>query len=398
MTSLSPLPPNPYGSYTVIGKLGHGRLAQLLLGIRPTKTTVPELVVIKRLHRHLLGEDEFVAAFLDEVRIAVKFHHPNVVRTYDHGEEAGNCYFVMEYLEGQGLDRIIRRCIHRGTELPPELAATIGVQALEGLHYAHELRDGNGALLQVVHRDIRPQNIFVTYDGTVKLLDFGIAKAATKVVQSSLGTIKGKFAYTSPEQVQHRNADRRADIWSMGVVLWEALSSRPLFALGSSTPEQLAAIIQDPIPMLVDVAPSTPKPIAEVIHKALRRDVDQRFQTARAMAEQLRVAVKGLPDASGQERLRDFMTELFSDVMIKNRSAISQCLQGKRVSGEYDVIPPTSSPPPPRRGSNPTERFTRATMAVTKVENERKFYFILAAIVASILLAAVGLRFWAPWE
>lgn len=400
MTSLSPLPPDPYGLYTVIGKLGHGRLAQLLLGIRPSKTSMPELVVIKRLHRHLLGEEEFVEAFLDEVRIAVKLNHPNVVRTYDHGKTDGDYYFVMEHLEGQGLDRIVRRCAHRGVALPPELVAIIGIQALEGLHYAHELRDANGTLLQVVHRDIRPPNIFVTYDGTVKLLDFGIAKAATKVAQSSLGTIKGKYSYTSPEQIQQLDIDRRSDIWSMGVVLWEALASRPLFAPGSSTPKQLAAIVDGPIPNLVEVEPSTPKPLAEVIRKALRRDTNERFQTSRAMAEQLKVAIEGIPEVSHprQEPLRDFMTELFSDVMIKNRSAISQCLQGKRVSGEYNVIPPTSSLPPASKRSNPTERFTHATMTVSKGKTERKFYLILAAVVAVILFAAVGLRFWAPWE
>ena len=227
--SLVAVPPQPFDKYTLIGKLGHGGMAEVNLAVADGKGGFRKLTVIKRLHRHLAMEPGFVEMFLDEARLAARLNHPHCVQTYEVGDHDDNHFLAMEYLDGQGLERLLRISGQLGLSMPVAESARIVADALDGLAYAHELTDFDGTELGVVHRDISPQNIFVTYNGVVKLLDFGIAKAATHIVETKTGVIKGKYAYIAPEQALGQQVDARSDLWSMGVVLWECLTGRRLF-------------------------------------------------------------------------------------------------------------------------------------------------------------------------
>ena len=185
--SLAAMPPQVFGKYTLIGRLGHGGMAEVNLAVSEGKGGFRKLVVIKKLHRHLAMEPGFIEMFLDEARLAARLNHPHAVQTYEVGESDGNHFIAMEYLDGQGLERLLRMSGEREEVISVELAARMISDALDGLAYAHELTDFDGTALNVVHRDISPQNIFVTYNGMVKLLDFGIAKAATHVVETKTG-------------------------------------------------------------------------------------------------------------------------------------------------------------------------------------------------------------------
>ncbi len=292
--SLVAIPPEPFDKYTLIGKLGHGGMAEVNLAVATGRGNFRKLIVIKRLHRHLAMEPGFVDMFLDEARLAARLSHPNVVQTHEVGEWNDNHFLAMEYLDGQGLERLLRISGQRGELIPFELGARIVADALEGLAYAHELTDFDGTPLNVVHRDVSPQNIFVTYDGVVKLLDFGIAKAATHVVETRTGVIKGKYAYIAPEQALAHELDQRADLWSMGVVLWEVLTGRRLF----KSVNELATLqetLQGEIKLPSAFRPELPTELDTICMRALERDVAARYASAHEMKEDLDRYLASLP-------------------------------------------------------------------------------------------------------
>ena len=209
--------------YRAIAELGRGGMAEVFLAVVHGRAGFNKLVVLKRTLPDFSLEPEFVTMFLDEARLAARLNHPNVVQTYEVGQD-GNRYFIaMEFLDGQPLNRVLR-VGKNGVALPQALYVRILADALAGLHHAHELTDFDGTKLQVVHRDVTPHNLFVTYDGHVKIVDFGIAKAAGAAQETRHSTIKGKIAYMPPEQASGGKIDRRADIFSVGVMLWEAVA------------------------------------------------------------------------------------------------------------------------------------------------------------------------------
>ena len=209
--------------YKLVARLGQGGMAEVYLAAWEVAPFVHRPVVIKRLHPHFNEDPRLVRMFLDEARLLTQLDHPNVVKTLEAGVIDGRCCIAMEYLEGQPLHRVLRRAYQRGM-LPPELAVSITISVLDGLDYSHETAGENGRPLEIVHRDVSPQNVFVTNDGQVKVLDFGIAKANTQEGRTATGIVKGKVGYIAPEQAAAEAVDRRADVWSAGVVLWEALS------------------------------------------------------------------------------------------------------------------------------------------------------------------------------
>ncbi|MET0792669.1 MAG: serine/threonine-protein kinase, partial [Polyangiaceae bacterium] len=214
--------------YKLVARLGQGGMAEVFLAAWEVAPFVHRPVVIKRLHPHFNEDTRLVQMFLDEARLLTQLDHPNVVRTLEAGVIDGRCCIAMEYLEGQPLHRVLRRAYQHGG-LAPELAVSIAISVLDGLHYSHETTGANGRALEIVHRDVSPQNVYVTNDGEVKVLDFGIAKANTQEGRTATGIIKGKVGYIAPEQAKAEVVDRRADVWSAGVVLWEALAGARLF-------------------------------------------------------------------------------------------------------------------------------------------------------------------------
>ncbi|MGH7336863.1 MAG: serine/threonine protein kinase, partial [Myxococcota bacterium] len=213
-----------FGSYELVAKLATGGMAEIFLARRTDPVGRGDLVVIKRILPHLADDEHFVTMFRDEAALASKLEHPNVCRVYTLGHTDGTWFIVMEYLHGVALSRLLTKISKTRAKLDLRMVTAIVIQACEGLHHAHEVRGPDGHLLGVVHRDVSPPNIFLTVDGTVKLLDFGIAKARGASSKTRTGTVKGKNAYMSPEQILGKTLDRRSDVFALGAVLYELLS------------------------------------------------------------------------------------------------------------------------------------------------------------------------------
>ena len=214
------------GPYRLIACLGHGGMADVHLAVSVAEATrFQKLLVVKLLKPELGAEPEFIEMFLDEARLAARLNHPNVVHTLEVAQDRGRYFIAMEYLEGQPLNRILRSAeAMSGLDMATRL--TLLLRALAGLDYAHELVDYDGTPLNVVHRDVSPGNILVGYDGQIKITDFGIAKARDSTIETRVGVFKGKTSYMAPEQAKPGSVDRRADVYSAGVILWELIVGR----------------------------------------------------------------------------------------------------------------------------------------------------------------------------
>jgi serine/threonine-protein kinase len=275
-----------------------------------------KLVALKRIHKHLAKEKGYVDMFLDEARIAARITHPNVCTVFDFGEADGEHYLAMEYLVGEPLSRLMSRAAqdskHRRSPLLPLRTARIIADACEGLHAAHQLKDANGDLLHVVHRDVSPRNLFVTYDGAIQIVDFGIASAKLRMHHTATGKVKGTFAYMAPEQLAAHPLDRRVDIWALGVTLWEMLAVRRLFK-GDTTANTVHSVLYDEIQPPSRYRAQVPGELDRIVMKALERDPDDRWLTAREMGRALQQFL-GTQDAiMGPAELSDWMAEVFPE-------------------------------------------------------------------------------------
>src|SRR5579864_4679625 len=217
------------GKYEIIKRLATGGMAEIFLARVSGLPGFQKMVVIKRILPQLATNNDFVEMFLDEARIAATLQHPNVVQMYDVGVVDGNYFIAMEYLHGEDVRSMMKALVRKEQRLPIEHALNIVIGVASGLHYAHEKVGFDGKALEIVHRDVTPQNIIVTYDGAVKLLDFGIAKASNRFGETRFGTLKGKVPYMSPEQCRSENLDRRTDVFSLGIMLYELTLGRRLY-------------------------------------------------------------------------------------------------------------------------------------------------------------------------
>lgn len=273
--------------YELIGEIASGGMATVYLARLTGVGGFQRLFAIKRLHPHLQGEKEFVEMFLDEARLAAGIHHPNVVPILEVGASESGYYLVMEYIEGETLARLLARAASSKEKIPIPISVRSGLDFLAGLHAAHELRDENGAVAGVVHRDVSPQNVLVGADGVTRITDFGVARAATRLTATRVGQLKGKIAYMAPEQARGESEiDRRADVFAAGIVIWESLAHRRLFKAENEA-ATLARVISEPIPSLIRTAPNVPAAINQVVMKALERKLERRFQTCAEFADAL---------------------------------------------------------------------------------------------------------------
>jgi serine/threonine-protein kinase len=240
-------------------------------------------VAIKSLHPQFARDPEFVESFLDEARLASRIQHPNVVSTVDVVTTEGEVFLVMEYVAGESLAKLVRSALKKGMEIPPSVALSVLAGMLHGLHATHEARNEKREPMNIVHRDVSPQNVLVGLDGIARVLDFGVAKAAMRAQATRDGQMKGKLSYMSPEQLNSREVDRRTDVFAAGIVAWECLVGRRLFA-GSDPGEVLAKVLTLDIPSPRDVSLSVPEPISNAIMRALEREPDKRWATARDFA------------------------------------------------------------------------------------------------------------------
>jgi eukaryotic-like serine/threonine-protein kinase len=310
--------------YKLGARLGQGGMAEVFLAAREVAPFVHHPVVVKRLHRHFAEDPNLVQMFLDEARLLCRLDHPHIVRTLEAGVIDGQCCIAMEYLEGQPLHVVLRRAFEGG-ELPIELAVYIVVSILEGLGHAHDATDEEGRSLSIVHRDISPQNVFVTSNGHVKVLDFGIAKATSHEGRTAAGMVKGKVGYIAPEQARAEELDRRADLWSAGILLWEALTGTRLFKADTEA-GAINLTLKGEIPSVGSIRLGVPLALELVLARALQRDPARRFQTAGDMREALEAWMEQAGYAKRPEALASLMQQAFADELVEQRRHVSMLI------------------------------------------------------------------------
>jgi serine/threonine protein kinase len=302
-----------FGKYVLQRKLAEGGMAEVFLAKQTGMEGFEKLVVVKRILPQLCSDDSFVKMFLNEARVAARLNHPNVVQIFDLGKLGDQYFIAMEYVHGEDLRAVIREATDADKRPPLGLACRIIADTLASLHYAHTRVGADGKPLGLVHRDVSPQNVLVTYEGSVKLVDFGIAKAtrAVNAAQTQAGLLKGKYAYMSPEQARGQPVDARADVFCAGILLWELATWQRLFKRPTEM-STLMAVAEEPIRAPRTVEPSIPPELDRLIMKALARNPDDRF----ASAQELRAALETLIRTSGWEAdtlaLSNYMRELFA--------------------------------------------------------------------------------------
>src|SRR3954469_24543128 len=270
------------GRYQIIGRLATGGMAEVYLALSGDLPGFRTLVVVKRTLPLLASNPQFIRMFLDEARLAALLDHPNIVRIIEVGHDGEDYFLVMELVQGKPLSAVLRKAARE--HQPPSAALTsyIIAQAANGLGYAHTLTDGDNRPLGVVHRDVSPQNVLISFEGAVKMIDFGVARAFGRVAHTSPGGLKGKIEYMSPEQASAEEVDHRADVFALGVVLWEVLTGRRLYRRETEL-ATMRAILDDPIPRPSEVA-DVPPELDAVVMRALRKRRDARFASAHEMA------------------------------------------------------------------------------------------------------------------
>ena len=307
--------------FELIAELASGGMATVFLARLSGVAGFQRLVAIKRLHPHLAREPEFVEMFLDEARLAARIHHPNVVPIQEVGESDQGYYLVMDYIEGDTLARVLAKAAKANGRVPYGVTIRILLDVLAGLHAAHEMRDDHGDPLQIVHRDVSPQNILVGVDGVARVVDFGVARAASRLSTTRSGQLKGKLAYMAPEQARGGAVDRRADLFACGIVLWEALATKRLFK-GDGEAETLNRVLYDAIAPPSSVRPDVPQPLEAICMKALSRDVDERYATAQDFGDELEKAARALNSVGSVRDVAECLQEVIGADLSQQRDAV----------------------------------------------------------------------------
>ncbi len=293
------------------------------------------LYAVKRLHAQYRGDDDFLSMFLDEARVAGLVRHPNVVSVLDVGQDDEGPYLVMEFVEGVSVEALIRRTVVRNEMIPMQVALRIAVQIARGLHAAHELRDASGQPLGLVHRDVSPQNVLVGYDGISRVTDFGVAKAFGRVTKTSTGVLKGKLGYMAPEVLRFEEPDRRADLFSFGVVLHELLVGRRLYKNREGM-DGARRILKEPPPDLADDREDASPQLVELLFSTLAKDPKHRPDTALAIAQSLEgVLAEVLLDEPPIE-VSEYLRRVFAEEREEHRERV-QCAIEDAESREFEA-------------------------------------------------------------
>jgi eukaryotic-like serine/threonine-protein kinase len=319
-------PTTAFGKYQLFASLGRGGMADVFLSVARGQMGFNKLAVIKRLRQALAEEPAFRNMFLDEARLAARLNHPNIVHTYEVGEQNGVYFIAMEYLEGQSLNKVLKEALRRKEIIDPEICARIIADALSGLHHAHTLCDYDGRPLSIIHRDVSPHNIFVTYDGHTKLVDFGIAKAALSSTETEVGVLKGKVAYMSPEQAMGGRIDCRSDLFAMGIVLWELLARQRLMT-GDNAANTLHKLMNEAIPRVSQAVPTIDPTLDMIVARALEKDPNRRFQSAAEMKDALEAWLSVQPRVARQDDVGRKMQGLFIQIREEVHRQIQRHMQ-----------------------------------------------------------------------
>jgi serine/threonine-protein kinase len=343
------------GYYRLVAEIGRGGMASVFLALFPNGDGTSRKVVLKQLHPELAMDDDFRLMFEDEARLSTRLHHENVVETYDIYSDDDLCVLVMEFLDGQTLSRIRARA-RRVSSVPLSIHLRILAEVLAGLHYVHELADDDGRPLGIVHRDVTPSNVFVTYDGQVKVVDFGIAKATTRIAETRMGVLKGKLAYMSPEAVRGEPVDRRSDIFSVGVMLWEAATGLRLWQDHDEVAVYRRLATGDLPINPADAATANPL-LMRIAHRALAVDPYQRYETAEDMRLDIEDLLMQLGRITRAPALSAYMESFFAVEREKFQAIVDDALNrfptkpisrrrliANELSASYPALDPSEPP------------------------------------------------------
>lgn len=366
------------GKYELIALIARGGMGNVYLARTGGLGGFHKLVVVKTLKPELAEDERFRSMFLDEAKLAARLSHRNIVQTNDVGESDGVYYLIMEYLDGRSLAVVSKRAENVGMPLDLTFRVRVLADMLAGLHHAHELADYDGNRLGVVHRDVCPANVLITFDGQVRIVDFGVAKTKNQAHETQAGTIKGRVAYMSPEHVAGRGLDHRADVFSTGIMLWEALTKERFWGSRSEA-ELLGALVRGELPQLPE-DPSIPAELREVCNKALALKPADRFATAHAMRAALEDWLSHQDDREPLETWKTRMVTWFARERAHVAKLIENSTSASTAGGELPVLEPAlsaSSLPGSHSGATDPRARSRATSPTT-----------LSAPVASINVPA----------
>jgi serine/threonine-protein kinase len=334
-----------FGRYRLLALLGQGGMGRLYLAERRGIEGFVKIVALKRILPHLSESAQLKEMFLNEARVAARLEHPNIATTYELGEIDGTYFISMEYLPGEDLAATLSRC--QGEQrIPVDISAALAQQAAHALHYAHELSDAKGHRIELVHRDVNPNNIFITYHGVVKLLDFGVAKDPN-ARKSLPGVFKGKYAYCAPEQLEGGKVDRRTDVFSLGIVLWECLTGSHLFDAGTDA-QIIDAVRSRRIEAPSLLRPEVPRALDDITLRALARDPNKRYQSAHDLAEDLEKFLLEREPRPASKKIGRWLESIFGSERAALKRSLSQGGAAERSLerlAELDVARPAVSAP-----------------------------------------------------
>jgi eukaryotic-like serine/threonine-protein kinase len=379
------------GTYEPLLELASGGMATVYIARQVGAAGFERIVVIKRVHRHLLGHRDFYDMFRDEARVASMVRHPNVVSVIDVVEVIDpdrELFLVMEYVESSALASLRKAAFEEGQRLPVPVVARVLCDMLAGLHAAHTAVDMHGRALDIVHRDVSPQNVIVGVDGSARLIDFGVAKASHRLTETKSGSMKGKYSYMSPEQACGQSVDRRTDIFAAGIVLHECLTDRRLFR-GQNELDTVRRIMEGEIVPPSTLQPGIPAAVDAVALKALNRAPEGRYQTALEMMEALETAIS---PASPRE-VATYVERMCGPRLAERRDAVREMLAGHLAPLAIDLPKDTESQPSRSLHDPATEiSGTEGRIAVESTkQREPKSRFALVVVATMAVLAGAAL-------
>jgi len=333
-----------FGEYKILKKIATGGMAEVFLAKRVGMKGFEKLLAIKRILPQFSENEEFIAMFIDEAKLAAKLTHRNIVQIYDFGSQEGSYYIAMEYIFGKDLRSILKKSKERGEHLSLAQCAYIIGEAAKGLEYAHTLRDHFGSPLQIIHRDISPQNILISYEGEVMLADFGIAKAASKSTETRAGILKGKILYMSPEQAWGKSIDRRSDLYSLGVLLYEMITHRKIFDADSEF-SMLEKVRSAKVEFPPDIFENIPADFLHVVQKALEKNPDHRYQSAHDMRVDLENYLATTHERLSEKTIANYLKHLFREEIDEEMKILTE---GTEILVEKPAPQKTFLTSPPR--------------------------------------------------
>ena len=334
--------PLQFGKYLILDKIATGGMAELYLSKIMGDQGFAKLVAIKKILPHLVTEEDLVKSFIDEAKLAAFLQHENIIQVYDFGSMEGTYFIAMEYLFGKDLRSIVNKSKTIELLLSIENALLITTKVCAGLDYSHKLKDFVGKPLNIIHRDISPPNIFITYDGQVKIIDFGIAKCASLNHTTQRGFLKGKLTYMSPEQAVGKPIDHRSDIFSVGILLYEMVTHHRMFE--GETMEVFARVRESYFEPPESIVKNLPGKLYEIIYRSLEKDPQYRYQTAGEMLADIEECIQSLPIPPSKQTLSDYMSKLFKEESLVEEYTLRKYFQvdaeEKSESAKIDRTPP----------------------------------------------------------